>query len=167
MKNIRFVGICGDGCIYTADGFDWIWIDDLRSDEPFICSSKDPKGLTDDEIKRIIDNKTTYCYPDSKEDAEKIAELMGEKLECERVKISYRRYDPNTDTWDGGDPFVFEEGYTFKDFLTDNDIPFEEDETIEQRYYILDEFWGERTGVIYEVFDEEPTDEDITDDILD
>ena len=161
MKNVREVTSYDNATIYAADEFNWI----IKFDDGSIYTDKNPGDLSADVIAQA-ESDVKRCYGDLLEDeeAKRLADLMGEPLEYERVKISYRRYDPNTDTWDGEDPFVFGEGYTFADFLRDNDIPFEEDETTEQRYYILDEYWGERTGVIYEAFEEEPTNEDMTGD---
>ena len=62
-------------------------------------------------------------------------------------------YDEETD-------YIITDGiYDFSDWLTDNEVRFEQEENT---YYVVDEF-GEKTGEAYWVINEEDTDEDLID----
>lgn len=160
MKNIKEVTLYNNGTLYVADGFDWIWLSDPLDGETVVYSSKNPGNLSEDEISKIKCEVERFAgYTPEEGEAERLADLMGEPLEYERVKVEYGYY--NGSSWER-DYHVFGDGYTLKDWLQDGEIPFEEDETEDGLYHVLDAY-GERTGEMYSVYSEEPTNDQLAD----
>lgn len=95
-----------------------------------------------------------------------VIDLIEYKLKKEGLivnnKITFvwaRNYDqsqPNNGFGEETDSIVTDGVYDFEDWLSDNDVPFEEEDGV---YFVIDED-DERTGEAYMVVSEEPTDED-------
>lgn len=101
---------------------------------------------------------------------EYVRDLMKYKLFKEEIimntKITFawaKEYDdsvPGNGFSDETDHIITDGVYDFEDYLHDHDVNFEESDTCEGLYWVLDEY-GERTGEVYQIIRTEQTDEEL------
>lgn len=101
---------------------------------------------------------------------EYVRDLMKYKLFKEGIvmntKITFawaKCYDesvPGNGFCEETDHIITDGVYDFEDYLHDHDVNFEESDTCEGLYWVLDEY-GERTGEVYQIIRTEQTDEEL------
>lgn len=161
MRNVKMIGMYNNGMIMTADDHKWIYVVDWTDQENPVYTDEIPGNLTSAEqteiSKRVTDAlaRGWWWYDQETDQAYWLAEALNEPLQEDRVKIEY--YYEDSAGFDN-DYYVFGEGMTFKDWLIDNEIPFEQ--VNDTDYYLLDDN-GERTGAMYRIFSETITHEQI------